>query len=108
MTSAKKVAANRRNAKKSTGPRTEGGRAKTSRNAQRHGFGALNAGNKLALYTINRIADRICDKDAGPIEYEQATIIAECQLNLARVRSVRVAIIERTRITAGIPSEKSV
>ena len=107
MTSAKKVAANRRNAKKSTGPRSKGGRARTSRNAQRHGLGALNAANAVTLDIIERIADRICDEDAEPVQYEQATIIAECQLDLARVRSVRVAIIERMRITAGIPSDRS-
>lgn len=107
MTSAKKVAANRRNAKKSTGPRTKGGRARTSRNAQRHGLAALNAANTVALDVIKRIADRLCDEDAEPMQYEQATIIAECQLNLARVRSVRVATIERMRITAGNPSDKS-
>ncbi len=38
MASAKKVAANRRNARRSTGPRTAQGKAKSARNAVRHGI----------------------------------------------------------------------
>ena len=38
MASAAQVAANRENAKRSTGPRTPAGKAKSSRNALRHGF----------------------------------------------------------------------
>jgi hypothetical protein len=40
-TSSKKVAANRRNAQHSTGPRTPEGRAASSRNAFRHGLSAM-------------------------------------------------------------------
>jgi hypothetical protein len=41
MTSPAKVAANRRNAQKSTGPRTDAGKAKSSMNALTHGLRAL-------------------------------------------------------------------
>ncbi len=40
MTSQRQIAANRRNARKSTGPRTEGGRAVSRLNALRHGLTA--------------------------------------------------------------------
>ena len=38
MTLERKIAANRRNAKKSTGPRTKAGRATSRHNARRHGL----------------------------------------------------------------------
>ncbi len=44
------------------------------------------------------MAGMICTTD-GLIEREQATIVAECQLLLARLRSVRCAIIERIHKT---------
>ena len=40
MTSLKQLEANRRNALKSTGPRTENGKHASRRNALRHGFTA--------------------------------------------------------------------
>src|SRR5688572_19028018 len=40
MSSRKRIAANRRNARKSTGPRTEEGKARSSRNATTHGLTA--------------------------------------------------------------------
>jgi hypothetical protein len=38
MTSTRQIEANRRNAKRSTGPKTRGGKAKSSQNALRHGL----------------------------------------------------------------------
>ncbi len=40
MASTKRVTANRRNARKSTGPRTQSGKARSSRNALKHGLSA--------------------------------------------------------------------
>ena len=40
MTSSKQIQANRANAKKSTGPKTEAGKARSRRNAWKHGLTA--------------------------------------------------------------------
>ena len=42
MATKRQIAANRRNARKSTGPRTPDGKAQSSRNAVRHGILARN------------------------------------------------------------------
>ncbi|MET4290111.1 hypothetical protein ABIB06_000268 [Bradyrhizobium sp. LB8.2] len=43
MTSERKIEANRLNAKRSTGPKTKAGKAKSSRNARQHGLSRLKA-----------------------------------------------------------------
>lgn len=42
MASKRKITANRLNAKRSTGPKTETGKARSSRNARQHGLSRLN------------------------------------------------------------------
>jgi hypothetical protein len=49
MTSDRKIAANRNNAKKSTGPRSKEGREASGRNARRHGL-AINIGTDPAFH----------------------------------------------------------
>ena len=95
MTSERKIEANRRNAQSSTGPRSNDGKARASRNAFRHGLGALSASDPLTVGQIRQIADRICDADAGAFAYQQAMVIAECQLLISRVRNARIAAIEK-------------
>jgi len=105
VTSAKKIAANRNNARKSTGPKTAKGKARASRNAIRHGLATIGRDSPSVSAQIERIAQAICGGDAAsPAQYEQALIIAECEVVLLRVRLARVAAIERARRNA--PSSK--
>lgn len=97
MTSEPRTAGNRRNAAKSTGPRTSGGKARVSRNALRHGLAtaAFDTGNHSEK--IEHIARLIAGKARDGARYEQAVIIAECGLLLSRIRLFRVQAIERFR-----------
>ena len=97
MTSQRRIAANRKNAKKSTGPRTRRGKARASRNAIRHGLNAADFGNSARCDKVDRIARMLCQHDPDASRYEQAIIIGESQLLLARVRAARIAAIERIR-----------
>jgi hypothetical protein len=95
MASERQIAANRSNARKSTGPRSSGGRKRASRNAYRHGL-TLSVSSTAAFA---KQLDKLVHKIAGDIEdgivLERARAVAQAELDLARVRQAKVALIER-------------
>jgi hypothetical protein len=97
MTSAKKIAANRENARKSTGPRTERGKSQVRRNALRHGLAQMMLPASPVSAQIERIARAIAGKGAPSLLYEHALMIAESQVMVLRVRAARGAVVERAR-----------
>jgi hypothetical protein len=97
MTSAKKVAANRINGRKSRGPRTGAGKARASRNARRHGLAAFNNKDPVMAGRVKQMVDAICQGDDDPLLREQAVAIAESQLWLECVKAEKLALIERLR-----------
>jgi hypothetical protein len=97
MTSAKKVAANRINGRKSRGPRTGAGKARASRNARRHGLAAVNNKDPAMAGRVKQMVDAICQGDDDPLLREQAVAIAESQLWLECVKAEKLALIERLR-----------
>ncbi len=101
MSSEKKVAANRRNAKRSAGPRTARGQSRSSRNALRHGLSAITLHNPAFFPQIERIAKLIGGEGAKPKQYEQALIIAECQVIISAVRAARLTAIKRRILKPG-------
>jgi hypothetical protein len=114
VTSAKKVAANRQNARRSTGPKTVKGKDRASRNAMRHGLETIGRHNPSVSAQIEHIARAICGDAASPAQYEQALIIAESEVVLLHVRTARVAAIEPARkdapsssvLVPGFPSDR--
>jgi hypothetical protein len=88
MASDKQIAANRANAKKSTGPRTAAGRAKSSRNSYRHG---LSVPMQLDPQAVEALAEAIAGETAGEVRQRAARALAEAQLELKRIRAIRVA-----------------
>jgi len=97
MTSERKIAANRRNAAKSTGPRTRQGKATVSRNALRHGLASATVDHGEEPEKVARIAGLIAGKTSDEARFEQAIIIAESWLSISRIRAFRVKAIERFR-----------
>jgi hypothetical protein len=91
MTSQAKIAANRRNAQRSTGPRTASGKARVRRNALRHGLAALALRDPSTTAEIQDLAGVI---GQGVGIGEEAQIIAACEVLLKRVRGARLAIME--------------
>lgn len=97
MTSSRKVAANRQNASKSTGPRTVAGRKRSSRNGLRHGFNAVGPRDPAIEVQAGRLAAMIRQAQPAGFEIlvrEQALIIAEAEILLVRIHAARVAQID--------------
>jgi hypothetical protein len=94
MTSEAKIAANRRNAQRSTGPRTAPAKARVRKNALRHGLAAIVVGDLDTATEVERVAAAICGPEADPSGREQALIVAEAQIMLKRVRKTRTTIME--------------
>jgi hypothetical protein len=95
MSSGRKIAANRKNAKKSTGPRSAAGRAISRHNARRHGL-ATGIGSDPALRDDIEILAKLL---AGGRENigEFAREAAEAHLDLTRIRRIRAGLYARMR-----------
>ena len=95
MTSEAKIAANRRNARRSTGPRTAAAKARVRRNALRHGLAASVVGDHSDETKGALIASAICGSETDHSQHERASIVVEAHNRLRRVRDVRTQLMER-------------
>ena len=95
MASERQIAANRRNARKSTGPRSGGGRNRASRNAYRHGLTLSIASTTEYANQLETLARKIAGDTTDAVKLERARTIAQAEFELARVRRAKVALIER-------------
>src|SRR5580704_695976 len=93
MTTNRKIDGNRRNAARSTGPRSSLGRARSSRNSRRHGFAANYSMDRVPSEEAERLARLLADNDPSPPRLAQARIAAEAQLTIQRVRAARVTYL---------------
>jgi hypothetical protein len=95
VTSQAKIAANRRNAQRSTGPRTAPAKARVRRNALQHGLAALVVDDPAVATEVGAVAAAICGPEMTPLDREQALIVAEAQVTLKRIRRARAEIMEQ-------------
>jgi len=97
MASERQIAANRRNARKSTGPRSGAGKNRSSRNAYRHGLTLSIASTEAFAKQLDTLVREIAGDTEDAILLERARALAQAELDLARVRRAKVALIERAR-----------
>jgi hypothetical protein len=95
MASERQIAANRRNARKSAGPRSGAGKKRASRNAYRHGLTLNIASTAVFAKQLDKLVREIAGDTEDAMLLERARAIAQAELDLARVRRVKVALIER-------------
>jgi len=86
---------NRRNARKSTGPRSGAGRKRASRNAYRHGLTLSITSTAAYAKQLDKLVREIAGDTEDAIVLERARAVAQAELELARVRRAKVALIER-------------
>ena len=91
-TSDLKLASNRKNAKSSTGPKSDGGKYRSARNALSHGL-AIPARNIAAMQSdIESLALSIARASGENAITELSRQAAEAQVDILRIRKVRAAI----------------
>src|SRR5262245_19179619 len=95
MASERQIAANRRNARKSTGPHSGAGKKRASRNAYRHGLTLSITSTAAYAKQLAKLVREIAGDSKDAIALEHARAIAQAELARARVRRAKVALIER-------------
>jgi hypothetical protein len=102
MPSETRIDANRRNAQRSTGPRTDAGKKRSSANAVKHGLGTSITRDPLLHASAEELATLIAGEHASyPSILELAYAIAEAEMEMRRARSARYHIMtQATRMLA--------
>jgi hypothetical protein len=95
MTSMSKIESNRRNACRSTGPRTAAGRLKSSRNALRHGLSSLRRPDPAAGEAVRNLAASLCRPNEVPGQVVNAYTLAEAEVMLERVRKAVAMAVDQ-------------
>jgi hypothetical protein len=93
VTSERQIAANRRNACESGGPRSWAGKQRARRNAYRHGLSISIGTSPESAKQLDNLARKIALETATALK--RARAVAEAELDLARVRRAKVSLIER-------------
>ena len=101
MATDKQIAANRANAKRSTGPKIGAGRAISRNNAYRHGLSLqLDA---LTSANADVIAQALVAEQTNENLLKSASNFAQAQLQLLRIRSVRVDLLSKAELNGSGP-----
>ena len=94
VASARQIAANRKNARKSTGPRTSAGKQRACRNAYRHGL-SIQTDDGESCDAVESLVRRIAPGSTDQDLLHWAAVAARARLELARIRQVKCDIIGR-------------
>jgi hypothetical protein len=93
--SARKLSANRANARASTGPRSAPGKARAARNALCHGLGSRVSADPVLSAEVETLAREIAGEGASREQKELAVRVAEAQIDLTRIRRARHDLLAR-------------
>jgi hypothetical protein len=88
-----RLAANRRNALRSTGPKSPSGKRRAARNALKHGLAVPLRADPGVLDRIEALSRLIAGEGADTARLTLARRVAEAQVDLERVRAARGALL---------------
>ena len=91
-----RLAANRRSALRSTGPKSAGGKRRAARNALKHGLAVPVRADLSLLGRIEALARLIAGEGASAARLALARRVAEAQVDLDRVRAARFALLAQS------------
>jgi len=96
MASSRRLAANRANAQRSTGPKSGQGKARSRLNAVRHGLAIPASAIPALTPAVTELARQIAGADAtDPVIQAAAARVAEAAIDVMRVRHARSAMLDR-------------
>jgi len=95
MATARQIAANRQNARRSSGPRSGEGKRRSSQNAYRHGLSAGVNAPVEHVKDIEALARKIAGNSTDVVVLECAGTFAQAEFDLARIRRLKVALVSR-------------
>ena len=93
MATDRQIAANRRNARRSTGPRSGAGRKRSGRNSFRHGLAAAATATAERIKHIEHLARNIAGGSTDVVTLECARTIAQAEFDLGQIRRAQAALI---------------
>ena len=103
MATEKQIAANRTNALRSTGPKTAAGRARSGRNAFRHGLSLTMEMDADVSVKIDALVAAFAGDNPDYNRQLALTEIAQAQLELLRIRKVRAHMLAGAKLEEGDP-----
>jgi hypothetical protein len=103
MATLKQIEANRRNAKRSTGPRTASGKSTSSHNALRHGLSLPLRMDGATMAEIDELARLLAHEE---IDDTTATVeVAAAQVDLQRIQRIRRNVLAKIDLAIATPKE---
>lgn len=97
MSSAAQQRANRENAARSTGPKSSAGKARAAKNAVRHGLAISVLASPELEREVEQLAHLLAGAGASEARLTLARAIAEAQIDLKRIRMVRVRMLNNPK-----------
>ena len=95
MTIPARAEANRRNARRSTGPRSKEGKARVARNALRHGLAVPVAAVPEYDEALRRLTVFIAGEDANTARIAAARAVADATIDVNRICVAKLTLVER-------------